>query len=154
MTATASWPHRNETDRSWLFSLLADLVEYSALFLCRITIYVLERFIVLSRASDANAARRKFLCKDPFLVATFFSRCTLRSALARTFPGHEYAMGGILMVRFPVKSSRRRKIVSYIPFNIHRDCILNFPCNFCESGDYLSLWFSRDLWIASSSVLE
>lgn len=67
MTGTASWPHRNETDRSWLFSSLADLVEYSALFLCPITIHVRRRFIVLSRARDANATRYKFLCKYPRL---------------------------------------------------------------------------------------
>ena len=67
MTGTASWPHRNETDRSWLFSSLADLVEYSALFLCPITIHVRRGFIVLSRARDANATRYKFLCKYPRL---------------------------------------------------------------------------------------
>lgn len=95
-----------------------------------ITIHIhIERFIVLYRASDANATtRRRFLCKYLFARPPSFPDILSPLPLPERFP--ERRVGGPVF-----RKIFRRKVAFYVPFNIHRDCIHSiFRATCAEEG--------------------
>lgn len=95
-----------------------------------ITIHIhIERFIVLYRASDANATtRRRFLCKYLFARPPSFPDILSPLPLPERFP--ERCVGGPVF-----RKIFRRKVAFYVPFNIHRDCIHSiFRATCAEEG--------------------
>lgn len=111
-----------------------------------ITIHIhIERFIVLYRASDANATtRRRFLCKylfarplsfvDILSLSSSFSRTAMRACRRR--------ISGLSAVN----SSARRKVVFYVPFNIHRDCIYSIFRATCAEAGIICLHRSIEIY--------
>lgn len=99
-------------------------------FSLSITIHIhIERFIVLYRASDANATtRRRFLCKYLFARPPSFPDILSPLPLPERFP--ERRVGGPVF-----RKIFRRKVAFYVPFNIHRDCIHSiFRATCAEEG--------------------
>lgn len=74
-------------------------------------------------------------------AGNFYVNTCLLAPVLRGYPSPLLLL--LLLPRFPERRWKRSgfrtlpKGASYVPFNIHRDCVHNFPCNLCGSRDYL-----------------